>query len=137
MRPDEVELPFTLKEKEPEPSEGSTNIQHPPTPISVGELDALLASKKITVVNGTKIIGDVPTDPNDAPLRYCCRCKRLDLTEEKDRNEYADLLAVSATSSTVEILWEERVKESDKIVIYITYMEYLRITEDVVHTETK
>ena len=130
MRPDEVQLPFSSEKKEVDMPESSDKIQHPPTPISVEELDRLLATKKITIVNGTKIVGEVPTDPNDVPIRYCCRCKRLDLTEEKARNEYADLLAVSATSSTVEILWEERVKEADKIVIYITYMEYLRVVDE-------
>lgn len=131
MRPDEVLLPLSPeKKKEQDTPEASDKIQHPPAPISVEELDELLRTKKITVVNGTKIVGEVPTDPSDAPIRYCCRCKRLDLTSEKDRNEYADLIAISATSPNIEILWEERVKESDKIVIYITYMEYLRVVDE-------
>ena len=130
MRPDEVSLPFTQKQKPQDIPESSDKIQRPPTPISVEELDALLATKKVTVVNGMKLVGDVPTDPTDVPIRFCCRCDRLDLTNEKDRNKYANLLSVSSSpASTIEIGWEERVKEADKLVIYITYIEYWRVSE--------
>lgn len=131
MRADEVSLPFAQNEKLPDVPEASDKIQHPPTPITVEELDKLLATERITVVNGIKLIGEVPTDPSDARLRFCCRCERLDLTVDVDRNKYANLIAESsAPGSRIEIGWEERVKEADKLVVYVTYMEYVRIFDN-------
>lgn len=137
MRADEVSLPFCTDKKAPDVPQNSGSVSHPPMPISVEELDELLRTENITIVNGMKVVGDLPPDPADVPIRFCCRCERLDLTSERDRNKYANLIASSSTpTTTVEVGWEERVKESDKLVIYITYMEYIRVVENVVPKKT-
>ena len=131
MRADEVALPFTHKDtNETVTTNDDSSIARPPESITVEELDKLLAEKPVTRVNGVRFIGTVPTDPGDVPLYFCCRCERFDLSSEADRNKYANLVAeANNTASLLDIGWEERVKEVDKLIIYMTYMEYVKIAE--------
>lgn len=50
------------------------------------------------------------------------RCKMFDLSKEEDRNTYADLIT-SGTSGEISVLWEEKIKVDDRLIVYINYLE--------------
>jgi len=134
MRAEEVCLPFSPENQPGESSQSSNDgalPQHPPKAITAEELDRLLSTEKVTEINGVRFIGNLPVDPADVPQRFCCRCRRFDLTSEKDRNEYGDLVArTSNPNTTIEVLWEQRLQEQDKLVVYMTYTEFVRVADE-------
>ena len=135
MGPDQIVLaPAREKDDNDDTTSLKTTPPAPPKPISEDVLDKLLKTQPITYAGTTKIIGkwDNIADPADVPLRVCCRCVRWDLTSEADRKAYAELVNLaSEQGSSINIGWEERVIDGAAIIVYLTYLEYIRIVEDL------
>ena len=135
MTPNDIALPFSVPKKEDE----APQAQRPPVPqrqlsaIGADELDKLCEVKKVVTVNGLKIVGsstDYP-DVSDIPLKVCCRCNRWVLSKDSDRVAYGDLIARSITpGGGIEVTWEERVVEDCGLVVYLTYLEYVRVADE-------
>jgi hypothetical protein len=85
------------------------------------------------------IVNDIPVyassssdyvDPRDVPTSAIGHCERFNLTDDCARKEYAELAALFATSGNLEKLFEERTSTSNgDLIIYIAYIEYVKITE--------
>lgn len=132
MTPEEIIL-APEREKPKDTKTTPPTPETPPKPISADELDELLKVKPITYSGNLRVIGDIThiADVNDVPLRVCCRCVRWDLTNANDRNAYASLVnRASEPESVVTIGWEERVVHEATMIVYLTYLEYVRIVED-------
>ncbi len=55
---------------------------------------------------------------------------RWDLNKPEDRAAYGDLIARSlAPNPTLEITWEDRCKDEKDLIVYLTYIEYVRVAE--------
>ena len=135
MNPGEVGIPFARPNKPVEPPQqsGPPIIPRPLQAIGAAELDALCNSEKVTTVNGIKIIGALSQHPdvNDLSPKVCCRCCRWELSKDADRLAYGDLIARSLTpDGGIEVTWEERVVENGGLVVYLTYLEYVRISDE-------
>lgn len=136
MGPEQILLaPERIKEENAPSAEPRKSTQPAaPKPISEDALAELLKTQPITYFGTTKIIGNWSNiaDPADVPLRVCCRCVRWDLTNEADRKAYAELVNLaSEQGSSISIGWEERVIDGAAIIVYLTYLEYIRIVEDL------
>ena len=135
MNPEQIRLPFAPADK----SKDEPQAQRPPTPprpltaIGGTELDALCKKESVTTINGLKIIGAASEHPDvaDIPLKVCCRCCRWELSKTPDRVAYGDLIARSlAPDGGIEVTWEERVVENCGLVVYLTYLEYVRVADE-------
>ena len=134
MNAEEVFLPFAPPKPEEPPQ-----AQRPPTPtrpltaIGGKELDALCATQNVVTVDGIKIIGSITNCPDvsDMAPKVCCRCCRWELAKPQDRLAYGDLIAKSLTpGGGIEVTWEERVTEECGLVVYLTYLEYVRVSDE-------
>ena len=131
MTPEDIELPGAPKKKAAPAQEAPAKIVRPPEPITESELYAL-RELPTTRVDGMEVLGEYNKFPDlrDIPVRFCCHCKRWDLSKEADRAEYGDLSARALSNgSPVEIAWEERCKEDSGLIIYLTFFEYVRVAE--------
>ena len=134
MTPDEILLgpPRPEPEESGEPADLKTPVA--PKIIEAAVLDRLLKAEPVVNSGSMRIIGDISriADVSDVPLRVCCRCVRWDLTNESERTAYAELLnRATEENSSIAISWEERVVHEAAIIVYLTYLEYVRIVEDL------
>lgn len=131
MTPDEIAIPFAGERAEAAPQEVPKSVPRAPEPISEQALEDFRRGQ-VGKVNGMEVLGDYKKYPDllDIPIRFCCHCKRWDLSKDKDRAEYGDLIARSqAPSPTIEVTWEERCKEPSGLIVYLTYFEFVRVAE--------
>lgn len=102
------------------------------TPISVELFEKVARKGPCTTFEGCRVFGNTTgiTDFSDIPLYYYCKCVQLDLAEESARVEYSELLGKSlAINSPITLLWEERVISGEKMILYLTFSEQVRIVE--------
>jgi hypothetical protein len=81
---------------------------------------------------GIPVVAKNPNDYVDAADVETCvigTCKLFNLSKEEDRTEYADLLAKIAWSPNIEKCLEERTFVNNELVVYIAYLEYIKIAE--------
>jgi hypothetical protein len=131
MTAEDIEIPGAPKPAKPQTSDAPASVPRAPEPISEHALEEL-RKKPTTKINGMEVLGDYQQFPDltDIPIRFCCHCKRWELTKEAERIEYGDLIARSqAPNPHIEITWEERCKEADGLVIYLTFFEFVRVAE--------
>jgi hypothetical protein len=69
-------------------------------------------------------------DSSEVPLTVVGHCDRYDLSEDADRVTYADLCAQLASAANFEKLFEQHIVEGNKLLVYITYLEYIKIVEE-------
>lgn len=105
-----------------------------PTFISERELEQRIADgAPQSLADGVPVVGDVSkyTDANDIPLRVVSHCVKLDLSEETDRRQYAELYGKAGDPcSHLDVVWEKQVIHEDKLIIYVTYTETLRVSDE-------
>ena len=102
--------------------------------ISEQELAARIkAGAKTALADGITVIGNTSgfADINDVPLRMVCRCVRFDLAAAQDRDAYAELFGKAGDAcGHIDIIWEKQVVSEDRLIIYVTYTETLRVSDD-------
>ena len=99
--------------------------------------DALISSGKFsTKREGLPFTNDDPlADPREEAITaITARCYMFDLTKEQDRTDYADIIADIRGGVCKELLWEERVRTDNALVVYITVLEYAQITDKTLNT---
>jgi hypothetical protein len=135
MTPADIRLPMTLEpgwdpDEEASKTDLDETVKRQPLPISESDLDRLSKKAKVTVVNGVRVFGDISNipDADDVPEYVCCHCVRWDLSVPEDRAEYSEVYAKLAAGATnLVVQWQERVSDQSKLIIYMTYIEILRI----------
>lgn len=106
-----------------------------PHALSVTQKDKLLTDGVFaTTRDGMPFTNDDPiSDPRESAITaITARCHMFKLYDEDHRNSYADLLSKIHTGTCVELLWEDRVKTADGLVVYITVLEYAQITKKTI-----
>lgn len=68
-------------------------------------------------------------DANDIETTVIGHCEQFNLTVEEDRTAYADLLAKLAWSTNMEKHLEERTFVDNALIIYVAYLEYVKIAK--------
>ena len=68
-------------------------------------------------------------DANDIDTRVVGHCEMFNLSDEKDRETYADLVSKLMWSPNMSIHFEERVLSDNALIVYITYLEYIKIAD--------
>lgn len=133
MGPEEIILAERPEEDKPSTGTGAVTKTAPVlSPISVEEFDKVESSMPYTMFEGRRVFGCTTgiTDYSDIPLYYYCKCVQLDLTKAADRAAYGELLGKSLVmDSPVTLLWEERVVAGEKLILYLTFSEQIRIVE--------
>ena len=77
---------------------------------------------------GTPEIGDKHDDSAVMRQAYTGMCDRFDLTQEKDRKAYAELIAKLFAGTEYVRLWEERTPAQDgKYYVYVAYVRVLNV----------
>lgn len=137
MTPDEVMLPMARPPRDQDkPVDQSPSLDslaktpNPPLPITEAQLEGVKKKAKLTIMNGVRVFGDVHdiADVNDIQEYACGHCVRWDLSIDADRAAYAELHAkMSVGAPDIIVEWQERVQDQSKLIIYMTYIELLRI----------
>lgn len=68
-------------------------------------------------------------DPRDLDTQIIGHCERFDLNNKEDRESYADLSAKLTANYNYELQFEQRVTMSDTLIIYLSYLEYIKIAK--------
>lgn len=68
-------------------------------------------------------------DPRDLDTSVVGHCECFDLTLEQERATYADLLSKLHCGDNLELYFEERITTNEKLMVYITYFEYIKIAK--------
>ena len=85
-----------------------------------------------SLADGVTVVGDTSkvVDTSDIPLRFTCHCLKFDLSSDEDRVKYAELFGKSGdTCSNINITWEKQVVFEDRLIVYVTYTEALRVVD--------
>lgn len=69
-------------------------------------------------------------DSRQIPLSVIGHCEQYDLSDSEARADYADLCARLASAENLEKLFEQHIIEGSKLLVYITYLEYIKIVEE-------
>ena len=69
-------------------------------------------------------------DSAEVPVTVVGHCDRYDLSIDTDREAYADLCAQLASAENLEKLFEQHITENSSLLVYITYLEYIKIVEE-------
>lgn len=95
--------------------------------------DIILTDKKVQGSHsGIPVYAQAPTDyvdSADVPTKIVGHCECFNLSEEDDRNIYADLSARFAASMNLEKTFEQHVIDNGKLVVYLAYLEYIKVVE--------
>lgn len=89
-----------------------------------------------TTVEGIPLFASTPhdyVDPKDVETRVIGHCKKFNLSEDADREAYADLIADLVSKPNIDLHFEEKtVTPAGDLIIYVSYTEYLKlqITQD-------
>ena len=140
MRPQDVQILLDNVEDKPQPEKpqeaGSFSNIKPvrPTAISEQELNKRISEgAQQQYADGMLVVGNISAyaDSSDIPLRFVSRCAKFDLSAEEDRIKYAELFGKSGDAcGHIDIIWEKQVVFDDKLIIYVTYTETLRVSDD-------
>lgn len=100
--------------------------------LTCSQKDELLTSGAFASVrDGMPFTNDDPiSDPRDSAITaITARCYMFDLNDEKNRTEYADIIAKTKADSCFELAWERQVETANGLVVYMTVIEYAQITK--------
>lgn len=68
-------------------------------------------------------------DSEDIPMTIVGHCDCFDLSNDEDRQVYADLAAKFAAASNIEKTFEQHVVDKHRLLVYVAYLEYIKIVE--------
>ena len=75
------------------------------------------------------VLGDDFNSPDESYV-YAAHCERYNLSDEQDRNEYAELSGKLYAGTEFMRLWEERVVSGTDIVLYVSYIQVLKVRQN-------
>lgn len=141
MKPQDVPIILGMSDEDVQPVEKPTPTSDlgrvkAPAPIYIAESDLqsrIDKSAKVSLADGMTVIGDISSyaDISDVPLRVACHCVKFDLSINDDRQRYADLFGKAGDAcGHLDIVWEKQIVSEDKLIIYVTYTETLRVSDD-------
>ena len=100
-------------------------IKRSDVPIKLGDKEQQTAVDNIPVFASTST---EYTDPSDIPTSAVGYCERFCLSNNEDREAYANIIAKLANSLNVERVFEERVAaDNGELIIYLSYIEYIKV----------
>ena len=131
MGPEEIILAETSNEAKESTVSAATAVKvQTPISISVEDFETIEQTRPCTQFEGRRVFGNTAgiTDFSDIPIYYYCKCVAWDLTKAEDRIAYGDLISKTMSpASPYVLLWQERVIDGEKLILYLTYSEQIRI----------
>jgi len=133
MGPEEIILAETPAETPGTPTgNASKSVVVAPILISAEVFDRIEKSESCSTFENRRVFGNTAgiADFGDIPIYYYCRCVQWDLTKPESRAAYGELLGKTLElNSPISLLWQERVVDGEKLILYLTYSEQVRIVE--------
>ena len=105
----------------------SSPQQIPLVPLSTDKFSALRDRDDVEEAAGsTPVLGDNFNSPDEV-YAYTGFCNKFNLSDSDDRAAYAELSAQLYAGTEYMRLWEERIPVEGDIVVYVSYIQVLRV----------
>lgn len=87
----------------------------------------------VSVPGTTPEVGSRGSESCRKDIAVVGNCERFDLSQESDRQAYAELSAKLFAGSECVRLWEERTQSNNALIVYVSYINYTNVYQSAAH----